>query len=515
MRTGDENGVSSSSGSSGSMGNEQVRSEPYDGESRESRLKNAARYKKENPQIPYYEAGAKWKIAPSTLQRHVTRKVKNRGGQTVFHPDQEAVFVKHLLMCADALWPITTHQLKDYIERFVTINRSRATRFRNGRPGKDWVSGFLRRHPELKQRRAHAISAAKAWGTTPAKLREFFDRLKPLLKSDGPDYCAPDCILNYDETALGDDAGDPRVITRRSTKTARAVLNNNRANRSIMFAVTGDGTCLAPYVCTKAKFKEDEITAFSPPHCFYGTSKSGWFNMSVFDSWFESVVVPWALSKGDRKRMVIGDNLSAHLSPVTLKRASEVKVFFRLLPPNTTHFMQPLDVSFFSPLKGSWKQQLLDYKRTKLSKTVLKKDFAAEFKKLFATIKKETIISGFKATGLVPFNPEAAVARMPCTRSETPQDQDGSVLVQALSLNQQQRVVTTRRANRLPAGAELAPSPSTSNPEPTEQQQQEQALSPSTSNPEPTEQQQGPVARIVLRRLSTAEIEAALNRSTH
>ena len=212
--------------------------------------------------------------------------------------------------------------------------------------------------------------------------------------------------------------------------------------------------------------------------------------------------------------MIIGDNLAAHLSPVTLKRASEVKVFFRLLPPNTTHFMQPLDVSFFSPLKGSWKQQLLDYKRTKLSKTVLKKDFAAEFKKLFATIKKETIISGFKATGLVPFNPEAAVARMPCTRSETPQDQDGSVLVQALSLNQQQRVVTTRRANRLPAGAELAPSPSTSNPEPTEQQQ-EQAPSPSTSNPEPTEQQQEPVARIVLRRLSTAEIEAALNRSTH
>ncbi len=119
--------------------------------------------------------------------------------------------------------------------------------------------------------------------------------------TEGEEFCDTDCIVNYDETAIGDDAGDPLVITRRASKTARAVLNNNRRNRSCMFAVTADGTCLAPYVFTKTKFKDDELAAFPPPRCQWGTSKSGWFTMAVFDSWFEAVVVSWDLSKGYRK----------------------------------------------------------------------------------------------------------------------------------------------------------------------------------------------------------------------
>ena len=480
---GTSSGVGTSSSSSGPL-----RTEAYPGESKSSRLKQAILYKSRRPLSPYHSVAARFELPPSTLQRHATRQVKNRGGQTVFSPQQEAVFSRHLLTCADCLWPISAEQLKDYIERFVSVYRIRAPRFRNGRPGKDWVAGFLRRHPVLKKRRASAITAAKAWANDAVKLREFFGRLRPLL-TEGPEFCAPDCVLNYDETAIGDDAGDPIVITRKTTKTPRAVLNNNRSNRSVMFAVTADGTCLAPFVCTKTKFKDDEVAVFPPPLCHYGTSKSGWFTMAVFDAWFEAVVVPWAATKGSRKKMIIGDNLSAHLSPVSLKRASEVGVFFRLLPPNTTHFLQPLDVAFFSPLKRAWKQQLLEYKRSTTNKSILKKHFAEQFKLLFQTVKPETIISGFRACGLVPFDPEAAVTRMPGHRNNEPGDQDGAVLAASLQLNKDQRVhsAKNRQTNRPRAGTELAPPPPPPISEPMEQQQQPPPL-PSPEEPpiEPT-----------------------------
>ena len=441
----------------GGISGKVIRYQPLPGENRASRLRHAIAVKKRNPLLPYHEVGSCWRIPPSTLQRHATREVKKRGGQTTFSAEQEAVFARHLLMCADALWPITTEQLVNYIERFVKVYRIPAPRFRNGRPGKDWVAGFLRRHSQLKLRRAHAISASKAWGNDPDKLREFFGRLKPLLV-EGPEFCTPDCIINYDETALGDDAGDPYVITRKTSKTPRAVLNNNKANRSVMFAVTGDGEVLPPHVCTKTKFKDEEIAAFGPPQCYYSTSKSGWFTMPVFDEWFECVVVPWAVSKGTRNKMIIGDNLSAHLSPVTLKRASQLGVSFRLLPPNTTGYLQPLDVAVFSPLKGAWRKQLADYKRDTLNKSLLKKHFGQQFKTLCSTITADNIKSGFRATGLIPYDPEAAVSRMPCRGKQTVHDQDGQLLAASLNLNQENRVTTQQRKKKLPpAGSELAP----------------------------------------------------------
>lgn len=445
---------------------EGYRAAPFPGESRPSRLKQAVIYKKTNRLEPYTKVGELWNVPPSTIQRHVTKKMKSRGGQPVFSEEQEDIFAKHLLQCADALWPVSTNQMKDYVQRFCQHYRVSVARFRNGRPGKDWLAGFLRRHPELKVRRAAAISAAKAWGTSADKLREFFGRLKPLLSADEADYCRPECVLNYDETAITDDAGDPRVITRRTSKSPRAVLNNNKTSRSVMFAITGDGKCLSPYVCTKTRFKEDDIAEFGPPDCFWNTSKTGWFTMSVFDSWFEAVVAPWAISNRDKKKVIIGDNLSSHLSPVSLQRASELGVSFRLLPPNTTHFLQPLDYAVFGALKRSWRDQLLAYKQSHLNKSILKKHFAGELRKLVSTIKPDTIINGFRATGFVPFDPEEAVARMP-PRRQPPLDESGSVLAESLRLNREQRVLPAQnqRRNQLPPGSELAAPIPTSVPE--------------------------------------------------
>ena len=442
-----------------------VRQQPYEGELHKSRLSHAVIYKRRNPQEPYHSVAHRWNVAPSTLHRHCTQTVAKTGGQPVFSVQQEAVFAKHLLMCADALWPVSIEQFKDYIQRFIVVNGIRERRFKNGRPGKDWVSGFLRRHPELKKRRAAAVSASKAYGTSAVKLREFFARLKPVLSPESTNYCTADCVLNYDETAIGDDAGDPFVITRKSAKTPRAVLNNNKANRSVMFTVTGDGKTLAPYVVTKTRFKDDEIEAFKAPDCFWGTSKRGWFTTPNFDDWFEAVVVPWAKSKGDKPTVVIGDNLSCHFSPVTLNRAGQLGISFRLLPPNTTHFLQPLDVAYFGPLKRAWREILLEYKQNHVNKSLLKKHFASEFKKLVHRAKPENVLSGFKTTGLIPFDPDAAVAQMP-RKDRPPADESGALLAESLNLNAE-RTLNGHRAKRIaPAGSELATVPPTPPPTP-------------------------------------------------
>ena len=473
---------------------------------RESRLRSAVRHKADHPDVPYERIAEIYKIPKTTIQRHLQTTVKTKGGQTAFSVEQEKLFVQHLLYCADQVLPVGQAVFLDYIMNLCTQFHINTKRFKNGRPGKDWLYGFLKRHPELQNRRAKAMTAAKAWGTSPEKLREFFENMRPSLDPSGEKYCEPECVVNYDETAMTDSAGDPFVITRRSTKSPRIALNNHKTNRSVMFAVTADGKVLAPYVCTKTKYKAQDTEAY--PECHWDTSKSGWFTMEVFDRWFQTVIVPWAKTHPGKRKLVIGDALPAHFSPKTYILAGEEGIQFKLLPPNSTHFLQPLDVAVFAPLKRAWKKALLDYKMSEGHKSLLKKDFAAMLKEAVAKIKPETVLSSFRTTGLVPFNPEIAVKRLPAS-SHPVHDTSGSILASALAKIQVDRVTpkTKRKDNRPTPGIELSIAPQadqlgalptvTQEPELSTQQANEQA--PQLSTPQADEQakiQVKPVSKI-------------------
>jgi hypothetical protein len=61
-------------------------------------------------------------------------------------------------------------------------------------------------------------------------------------------------------------------------------------------------------------------------------------------------------------KVLVGDNLVAHLSPVVTNLCEEHNIRFIFLPENSTHFLQPLDVGVFGPLKRRWRTVLADWK---------------------------------------------------------------------------------------------------------------------------------------------------------
>jgi hypothetical protein len=98
-------------------------------------------------------------------------------------------------------------------------------------------------------------------------------------------------------------------------------------------------------------------------------------------------------------KILIGDNLASHISLNVVQECQNNNINFILLPPNSTHLTQPLDVCCFRPIKDVWKKK---------NKGPIRKDMFPHL--LNSTLMKldtsspNNIKSGFKSTGLVPLD---------------------------------------------------------------------------------------------------------------
>lgn len=63
----------------------------------------------------------------------------------------------------------------------------------------------------------------------------------------------PANIINYDETNFSDDPGKIRILVRRGSKHAHRIVDSSKSSTSVMFAATGSGEFLPPYVVYKSK----------------------------------------------------------------------------------------------------------------------------------------------------------------------------------------------------------------------------------------------------------------------
>ncbi|GLV37863.1 hypothetical protein CBL_06435 [Carabus blaptoides fortunei] len=105
--------------------------------------------------------------------------------------------------------------------------------------------------------------------------------------------------------------------------------------------------------------------------------------------------------------LLLFDGHSTHTKKFELiELARENNVHIIVIPPHTSHRLQPLDVSFMFPLSSYYGQEIKFWLRNNPGKVVtiheISKLFGAAFQRA-ATI--QNAVSGFKNTGIYPYNP--------------------------------------------------------------------------------------------------------------
>jgi hypothetical protein len=149
----------------------------------------------------------------------------------------------------------------------------------------------------------------------------------------------------------------------------------------------------------------------------FASSLAGWTNDDLGFGWLTSVFDRYTKGKARQGRdycMLILDGHGSHVNMRFIDWCHEYRILLTVLPPHSTHRLQPLDVSLFGPLSQRYSEELDSWQfKSQAKRSMSKKEFFGlfwpAFEKAFSV---ENIESGWLRTGLKPFNPGIVIGQI-------------------------------------------------------------------------------------------------------
>ena len=156
---------------------------------------------------------------------------------------------------------------------------------------------------------------------------------------------------------------------------------------------------------------------------FFGSSANGWSSNAFGLAWlrnvFERVTAPIA---GNKRRLLLVDGHNSHVNLQFVEECDRLRIILIILPPHSTHRLQPLDVGLFGPLSTKYTNELnmLMFNSlglVNMSKRVFWKLFWSAWQQAFTL---NNVESAWKTTGFFPFHPPAVLDKITKPAPATP-----------------------------------------------------------------------------------------------
>lgn len=149
----------------------------------------------------------------------------------------------------------------------------------------------------------------------------------------------------------------------------------------------------------------ESLKTGAPPETLFSCNGSGWMSMADFNMWFDHFLEHTRPTAASPVLLILDGHVTHTKNIAFLEKAQQNHVTVVSLPPHCSHRMQPLDVSFMAPLKSNFSKAIEAFLKRNPGKVVTVNDVSALFGEAY--LKTTTVPvaqSGFKATGIVPFN---------------------------------------------------------------------------------------------------------------
>lgn len=238
----------------------------------------------------------------------------------------------------------------------------------------NWVQSFMGRHKDLL-RYCKARIVAKA-------------RVKQNIRPDTIRFCelygciidnceiVPHALINIDECRLAmrrDGQLGLTTICGVDEIDQNVQAPTDGLTMSVLPFVSAAGECLAVFIVLKAPGKIAEGKEYAldiihpskhfrrsarlskhPWSYFYVYTKSGYINTQCYDAIMQRFTAIWHTRYPGLDCWVLADQLGCHKDPKVVESLAEDHIYTLLFPPNTSHFLQPLDGHVFRTLKRAF-----------------------------------------------------------------------------------------------------------------------------------------------------------------
>jgi hypothetical protein len=193
-----------------------------------------------------------------------------------------------------------------------------------------------------------------------------------------------------------------------------SLQDGSREFITLLAAISAEGRRLPPaiiYASQSGDMQDTWLEDFEPSdpvqRTYFATSETGWSSNNHGLSWLQQFDRDTTESAGYSPRLLIVDGHGSHITEEFINYAISHRIWLAVFPPHSTHILQPLDVSVFSPLALAYS--------TALDRYILQNHgFAGVTKRVFFSlfwpawdkaVSIANIASGFEQTGIHPFNP--------------------------------------------------------------------------------------------------------------
>src|SRR5450432_3612829 len=205
----------------------------------------------------------------------------------------------------------------------------------------------------------------------------------------------------------------------RSGRVKNARQDGNREFISLLACICADGTTLPAgliYQGASYDLQDTWLDDFNSNDevAYFVASANGWSCDSLGYQWLRDIFDRYTKEKAGirKRRILIVDGHSSHINMKFLDLVDKLRILVHILPPHSTHRLQPLDVGLFSPLSTAYSKalnRLIHESESLVSMT--KRLFYGIFKEAFLiAFTKRNVEHAFTKPGIWPYNPEVLIS---------------------------------------------------------------------------------------------------------
>ncbi|XP_026330952.1 uncharacterized protein LOC113238326 [Hyposmocoma kahamanoa] len=354
----------------------------------------------------------KYNVCHVTLYRFIQKlksgntnvKVGYRCVNRVFTPEEENVLQDYIIECSKVYFGlIPTEVRKLAYELALKYKKKFPEKWNeNHTAGKEWLAGFLKRHPILSLRSPQATSLSRASSFNEYNVNKFFDNLSEVM--DRYKF-EPRDIWNIDETGVTTVQRPNKIICQRGIKQVGAVTSAERGRLvTVAVAINAQGGHIPPFFVFPLKRYQDHMIREGPIGSAGAGNASGWMQEAEFLLFLEHFKKQ-AKPTTDQKCLLLLDNHVSHVSIHALDYCKINGIVLLSFPPHCTHKLQPLDRAVFGPFKKMINTATDNWMRNHPGQTMTIHYIPGIVREAFPlAVTDRNAIAGFTCTGISPFN---------------------------------------------------------------------------------------------------------------